>query len=270
MHTSAGRSQAATPISAYGVTVSVESDSDLHDDCLKALPPWFLPGSKAGLTTPKFALTQEPDGGHFTVHCPAGSTATPDRDSAVRRLSGEIELYVAEHAVERVFVHAAAVRLHDQIVCFPGRTMTGKSTLSVALCRAGAEYLSDEYLVVDAAGLAYAYPRTPQLRAGTPYTPASAFGPDEPVGPVDLVVAVSYDSSRRWDVRAVSGAEVVLTLLSNAIAARSRPEECMDAFAQIATVCRGFTGTRGDAQMAAAELSALVRSGDPARFAPRQ
>ena len=72
-------------------------------------------------------------------------------------LERDLQLYVAEQALRRVFVHAGVVGWRGRAIVIPGRTMSGKTTPVRALARAGATYYSDEYAVLDERGRVHPY-----------------------------------------------------------------------------------------------------------------
>src|SRR5205807_5395193 len=81
-----------------------------------------------------------------------------DLDLTLDAFRAEIELFIAEHARNRVFVHAAVLGWKGRAVVVPGPSETGKTTLAVELIRRGAVYLSDEYAVFDARGRVHPFP----------------------------------------------------------------------------------------------------------------
>src|SRR5262245_15118510 len=89
---------------------------------------------------------------------------TMDQDELFQTLENELQLFVAEWAKNRVFVHAGVVAWKGRALVIPGRTLAGKSTLVAALLEAGATYYSDEYAVLDGRGLVHPYPRPLSLR----------------------------------------------------------------------------------------------------------
>jgi hypothetical protein len=78
-----------------------------------------------------------------------------DRRLALGILDAELRMYIALNAPEHVFVHAGVVGVGERAIVLPGRSFAGKTTLVAALVRAGAEYWSDEYAVLDADGLVH-------------------------------------------------------------------------------------------------------------------
>jgi hypothetical protein len=102
---------------------------------------------------------------------------TFDVDQLLDMLESELQLYVAEWAPGRVFVHAGTVAWRGGAVLVPGRSFSGKSTLVAALLRAGATYYSDEYAVLDEQGRVWPYPRRLALRR--PKAPPRRCPPEE-------------------------------------------------------------------------------------------
>ena len=75
-------------------------------------------------------------------------------------------------------VHAGAVLFGNRAVLLPGKSFAGKSSLVAELLRRGATCLSDEYALIDGAGIVHAYPRPLLLRNGghaqTPVLPGTS------------------------------------------------------------------------------------------------
>lgn len=190
----------------------------------------------------------------------------PDGDAVrlevARRTWSEVHLAIATWSPEAVFVHAGAVAWRNQGIIIPGRSMAGKSTLVRALVEQGASYLSDEYAVIDPTGRVHPYLKPLSLRHadGSEMVPARNFGEDStmPV-PVVAVVATSYQPGASWMPETCTGAQVVLPLVENAVAARLAPERVVRhavAVAEGGTVL--FTGSRGDAAAAASAILAQM------------
>ena len=84
--------------------------------------------------------------------------------ACLRAFEADVQLHVAEMAPERVFVHAGVVGYRGRGILLPGRSFAGKSILVRELVRAGAQYYSDEYAVLDSAGGVHPYPRPISIR----------------------------------------------------------------------------------------------------------
>src|SRR6202158_4766995 len=91
---------------------------------------------------------------------------TLDLAEAFAALESDLQLYVAENAPHRLFVHAGVVGWRGNAIIIPGSSFTGKRTLVAALVGAGAPYYSDEYAILDRRGRVHPYPKPLSIRAG--------------------------------------------------------------------------------------------------------
>ena len=178
-------------------------------------------------------------------------------------LRTDAEKFVAATCRDRVFVHAGVVALDGRAIVIPGRSGSGKTTLVQAFLRAGADYLSDEYAVVDPRGRVHAFPRLPMVRGadGTQRRESKesfAFrAPRQPL-PLGLVAVVPYDAAQSFRARDISAARGALELMRNAPAARSLPDMILQTLTRAASRARAVQGTRGDADSAVEELRRLM------------
>ena len=176
----------------------------------------------------------------------------------------DLELWIAEFARRRVFVHAGCVAVDGQAIVLPGRSMSGKSSLTAALVRAGADYYSDEYAVLDNQGLVRPYARKPAIR---PYqgVPAGRVDVEELGGRVGrgparvkLIAVLRFDPGAGWQPEPLTRGPAVLRLLDNTVAARSRPRAVLSALDGATLDARALEGTRGDADDTAARLMSML------------
>jgi hypothetical protein len=174
-------------------------------------------------------------------------------------LEGDIQLYVAEFARPWVFLHAGAVVWRGRAIVLPGSSFAGKSTLVAALLRAGAQYLSDEYAVLDRHARVYPYSRRLSLRIGrqaplrcTPFD-LGAETCREPA-PIGLVGLFSFRPSSCGEVCRLSSAQALLGLLLHAVPARQRPRDVLEALTRIVAKVSVLSGERGEADAFAAWL----------------
>ncbi len=185
---------------------------------------------------------------------------------ATEALLSDMELWVAEYARNKVFVHAGCVVKDGQAIVLPGRSMSGKSSLTAALVRAGGVYYSDEYTVLDHRGLVRAYPRPLNIRPHSGSegrsVPVEALGMAARRGPahVKLVAALRYDLAAGWNIESLTPSQAALRLLDNTVAARTRPRAVLTALEALTKHLRAFEGTRGDADQAAALLLEMLSS----------
>jgi len=168
-----------------------------------------------------------------------------------RWLEDHLHRYVAEQGPRRVFVHAGAVGWKGSAVLIPGRSYSGKSTLVAALVRAGADYISDEYAVLDRRGRVHPFPAPLSLRRGLAtrrLTPEALGGraASRPI-PVGWILATRYREGSRWRPRALTPGQAVLQLLAHTVPARSRPAMALAALRAAASRAKAVRSPRGEA-----------------------
>ncbi len=194
-------------------------------------------------------------------------------------LESDLQLYVADRARRRLFVHAGVVGWRGRAIVIPGRSFSGKSMLVAALVRAGATYYSDEYAVFDAQGRVHPYPRPLALRH-EPEGRASKFQPEDVGGPpgvkplpVGLVVVTSYRQGARWRPRRLSPGRAVMALLAHTVSARRQPKRSLATLREVVPQALVLKGVRGEAKemvdsllsRASERLSNVSVDNDPAR-----
>jgi hypothetical protein len=179
---------------------------------------------------------------------------TLDSDEVVRLFGSDLERYIAEEAVGRIFVHAGVVGWGRRAIIMPARSFSGKTTLVAALVRAGATYYSDEYAVFDRQGRVHPFPRPLSMRdtqghALAPVRP-EALGGCTGHGPlaVGLVAVTRYRPGAAWRPRALSAGEAVLALMANAVAVRRQPRATLAVLRRAAIGARTVGGVRGPAE----------------------
>jgi hypothetical protein len=182
-------------------------------------------------------------------------------DEALEAFAGDVELYVAERATRRVFVHAGVVGWRGRAIVVPGRSFSGKTTLVEELVRAGATYYSDEYAVFDPKGRVHPFPRPLSVRHDGGQVqerrPMESLGsvPGERPLPVGLVAVTEYKPRvLGWRPRRLSAGQGVLELFAHAVAARRRPEAVLTALAGATADALILKGRRGEAGRAAATI----------------
>jgi len=247
---------------AYGRTVAVEAPEDALDVVRRRLPATYTstdtsPEREWGLQqhSADYWMASDPDGS-------VGGGATSV--DAVEMLLSSLELWVAEHARDRIFVHAGCAVRDGRAIVIPGRTMSGKSSLAIALVRAGAQYYSDEFAVLDRRGRVHPYPRPLSIR---PYDGTARHRLDVAdigghVGTggaqVGVIAHLQYDADAGWSVEELTPGRAALALIDNTVAARSRPRAMLTAVGQATVSARAVSGRRGDADEAALMLLDLL------------
>lgn len=252
---------AGISFTSYGVRVGVRvNDATILEQLLDRFPPGWKPssslvverlyslvcgGSQRGRNVRRFNLLY----GDI-----ARLVRSLDEDEVFETFESDLQLYVAEAARRRVFVHAGVVGWNGRAILIPGRSHTGKTTLTAEFVRAGATYYSDEYAVLDSSGKVHAYPKALAIRNGNDSRQekrrVESLGGRAGVKPlsVALVVITEFKKGARWRPRQLSAGNGALALLANTVSARSRPEAALFALQQVVSHARILKSARGEAR----------------------
>lgn len=181
--------------------------------------------------------------------------ATPKLHQAIDAFESDLQLFVAETAPRRVFVHAGVVGLRGRAVVIPGRSFSGKTSLVAALVKAGATYYSDEYAVLDDRGRVHHYARPLSIREnGYLNRPrkyeVEALGGRAGKRPlrVGMVIVSKYKPGSRWRPRRLSEGEGALELMANTVSARRQPGAMLESIRRVVSEAPVFKGDRGEAR----------------------
>jgi hypothetical protein len=176
-----------------------------------------------------------------------------DEEPVYDALESDLQLYVAERAERRAFIHAGVVGWKGKAVVMPGRSFSGKTTLTRELIRAGALFYSDEYAVLDARGRVHPFHRPLQIRENgtarqTRYT-VEALGGERGTKPlpVGLVIMSEYRSGALWKPRKLSAGQGTLAMMEHSVSARRQPEVVLETLQQVVTGAPVLKGVRGEA-----------------------
>jgi|SRR5467141_225970 hypothetical protein len=181
-------------------------------------------------------------------------------DQVLATLETDLHRYTAEATSDVTFLHAGVVGWQGRAIVFPGRSLSGKTTLVREMLRLGATYYSDEFAVVDSSGLVHPFARPLGIRedssyAQTKYT-AERLGAASGVKPLPMGMAVicKYEAGARWQPAPLSQGQGALELLANSVAVRSRPHQTLRRLHKLVRHSVFIQGTRGEAQEAAASI----------------
>jgi hypothetical protein len=188
-----------------------------------------------------------------------------DADALHESLESQIRMHVAEFAPEHSFVHSGVVAWKGGAIIVPGRSFTGKSTLTAALLRAGATYLSDEYAVIDQDGMVHPYVKPIALRENGGYVSTNhaverftELAPQDVALPLRAVVKAPYEAGATWEPRPVSAGTGVLLLLDNCVGVRRDPKRTMATLRRAVEGALILEGPRGEADETARRLLARL------------
>ena len=256
--------RAARSVRVLGRRLRLESNrSEALDKLLELVPPMWIPCEGAPVERVySLRVARERNGRtspalHRLLENGETVTVAPSLDWVFKTFDWRLKAYLAEHARQRVIVHAGAVGWKGRAIVLPGASMSGKTSLVAALLRAGASYYSDEYAVLDRRGRVHPYPTPLQVRdertlMQTP-RPAQDLGGEvgaKPL-PVGLIVVSRYRPGARWRPRRLSRGEAMLRMVANAVSARRNPALVLPVLSAAVGAATAWIGTRGEADAAA-------------------
>jgi hypothetical protein len=190
----------------------------------------------------------------------------PGREYALMALDDQIQSHLALEAPAFIFVHAGVVADGRCAIMMPGPSFAGKTTLVRSLVEAGALYYSDEFAVLDAAGLVHPYARPLSYRPpnGEPSVDCrvdqlGGVAGEQPL-PVGLVLAARYRPGAEWDPQPLSPGAGALTLLENAVPAQDRPDQTIRHISRAIAGATVLRGERGEAHEIAGRLLDTLRA----------
>ncbi len=251
-------------LKAYGRSIGIGGPDPVLERARERLPPTYRLTAAPPERT--WTVDHRRRNGWAVRVDDLGLSEHEDEPAATEALLSDLELWVAEHARRAVFIHAGCVVAGERAIVVPGYSLSGKTTLTAALVRAGAAYYSDEFAVLDHRGNVRPYPRPLSMRVRANITeriPAAELGGRVGRGPapVGLIAALEYDADAGFAVEREMGSRAALQLVPHAIPALSRPRATLLAIQRASSTAIAVRGKRGDADDAASALLDLLLAG---------
>lgn len=258
-------------VSAFGVRVGIRVNvSGLMPRVLLSLPPGWR--KSRGRIVPRMYSLMAADGcrraGVRRLHVLYVDSRLAARNAALDRVLDELETdlhrYTAESASDMTFLHAGAVGWQGRAILFPGRSLSGKTTLVREILRLGALYYSDEYAVVDGRGRVHPFARPLGIREDGSRAQTNVavdrLGATAGVEPLRTaaVVITEYQAGARWQPDPLSPGQGALELLGHSVAVRNQPEQTLSRVLELARRAVFIRGPRGEASEAAAAILHLA------------
>jgi hypothetical protein len=250
---------------SYGSVLDIRAGSpQLLERLVARLPPFARPTTSRGEPHLLMSLRDAGpcacgDSHPVPVLYRWGTEVTGALDELLALFYQQVKFYVARRTPDRVFVHAGVVGWRGRAILMPGASMSGKTSLTVALVNAGATYYSDEYAVIDERGLVHPFPQDLGLRSSTGpeqhLTSARSLGwvaGTTPL-PVGLVVLAPYRAGA-WRVRALTRARGLLQLLPHTVQHLDHPERVLSSVGTAVASATFLKGLRGDATVASRRI----------------
>jgi hypothetical protein len=244
---------------SFGARVGVIADSpEVLERIPALLPPHAQPCPSSAAEGWLSVLARAGGSYDFLID---GSPVTTGIDLAfaLTLLEAQLRIFVGLHAPNRIFIHAGVVAHEGRAIVIPGRSFAGKTTLVLALVRAGALYYSDEFAILDDEGLVHPYAKPVSVRDGNQIQndhDIERFGGiagEEPLR-VGAVVFSEYRRGAEWNPTELSPGRGALSLFANTLAAMKRTEEAMRAIKLAVDGVLMLEGERGEADAMAQDL----------------
>jgi hypothetical protein len=222
-------------IESYGVRVKIQAATrqlldDAEEVARKALLGRLRPTPSSGANH-SFAIDLEDD--DTLVLFQNGIRITYDRTRArfFRFFDSLLRITVAEHAENRVFIHAGVVGWKGKAIVIPANSFQGKTTLVRELITRGADYYSDEYAILDEDGLVHAFPRDLSIRyldGGTrerqvKIEELGAKAGTTPI-PIGVVLLTEYIENATWQPEQLTAGQGIMEVIPHTIPRRFNPE----------------------------------------------
>ncbi len=189
--------------------------------------------------------------------------AAIDQPVDASEVDGHLEWAVLEalarHVRTFVLLHAGVVAWHGRAILLPGHSHAGKSSLTAALVRAGADYGSDDCAAIGPDGLIHPLARRMALRqrdGRMERVDVRDWGARVAAAPIapGLVVVARYVTDATWCPRVLTPGEAVHAMIPHVFGLARAPARTLAALASVAEAARTIEGTRGEAAPVAAWL----------------
>jgi hypothetical protein len=180
----------------------------------------------------------------------------------------QLRFALAQFSKRKIFVHGGAIGWNGKVAVFPGSTHSGKSHLVAELIKAGADYFSDEHVVLDDKGFVHPWLKPLSIRDGHQGRQRNVW--PEALGarvatkplPVSLVLSTYFRPAAIWNPQTLTPAVGALELVANAISARKYPERAMSVLAATAERALIVKSDRPDAKDVLGRIFELLESAD--------
>lgn len=182
---------------------------------------------------------------------------------ALQEVITDLQVLIAGKIENRVFIHAAVVAIDGKAIILPGQSGVGKSTITSALIRLGAQYLSDEFALIDSMGMVHPYARYLAIKNptfGVKRLSPEAFGAlsFEGIAAPKAVVFARFKPSGSNVLIKLSRSELILNCMPHCLGIRSQVPETLASLNALSMRVQGYSAERGEAEEFAKVLLDLL------------
>lgn len=250
-------------LQSFGLVVEFRTDDpELLERAPEVLSGWHVRPADAGPASVRFSALRD---GTLTMNETTIARVVPRAAVTLDVLEVTLRHHLALHAPDHVFIHSGVVAVDGVGIVLPGNSFSGKTTLVARMVAQGATYYSDEYAVVDAAGMIHPYPRPLRLRPESGIRTAMTSVPiarhqigRDPVR-AGLIVATHHQIGAEWRPERSTPGDGAIALMGHTVSARSDPRRSLAAARAVAQGTVMLSGPRGEAAAAAAALLTTAR-----------
>ncbi|MBX3282177.1 MAG: hypothetical protein KF756_06830 [Acidobacteria bacterium] len=220
-------------LTSFGVNLRFESrNARLLQKALETADRALIGNLKPSKKRPDhtFVFGRDRERGCFVEHNGELATCGEIERGVFKYFDSYLRVRVGEYCPNRVFVHSGVVGINGKALLIPGNSFSGKSTLVLELVKLGAEYLSDEFAIIDERGNVHPYARPINMRAddGTyrPYTvDVSKNGRSKAPRtlPIGAILFTSYKENSRFRPQIMTPAAGIMSITPFTLPIRVSP-----------------------------------------------
>jgi hypothetical protein len=211
-----------------------------------------------------FAVSAGPDGTVYLWLNGEQVTYDTSRPRLFKFFDSLLRITIAEHAIGKVFVHAGVVGWKDLGIVIPAKSFSGKTTLVNELIRNGADYYSDEYAILDEAGLVQTFPRDLSIRYIDGGTREKRINPEligakvgaRPIR-IGMVLLTEFVENAKWEPQRLTIGQGIMEMIPHTIPRRFNPEFSLKVLNTAVSDAIILKSARGDAAEFAVEVLAF-------------
>lgn len=257
---------------SYGVRVEIAgNDAELVMEAADTARRSLLGNFKvvkSGKPDQLFELTAAPAGRYFRVAKNGQELAGGrSRFKFIKFFDTLVRVGVGESAPEHVFLHAGVVGWRGKAIVMPADSFQGKSTLVTELVRAGADYYSDDFAILDAEGRVHPFARRISMRGTDKAGRMTLYDHSaEELGgrqgreaiPVGAIIFTRYSENGRWRPKLLSPGQGAMQALPFTLSLHTRPEFSLRVLNSAASRAIIASSLRGNAEKFARTLLNFV------------
>ena len=251
-------------VSAFGLSILVEADSDLAYQLLQRSVFPSLERSRFDIDCADLHIRVIRCGDQFQLFFDDRWIKSSNHPSGLlRSMIDCLDRAVVAGLKDLHAVHAGAVLIANRALLLPGASHSGKSSLVPELLRCGARCFSDEYALIDRQGRVHSYPRPLMIRCGAtdqrfalPENFNSSIA--DVSAPVGWILSLRFSPSSGWSVAATSQSQGMISLLQNTPHAMADSSGLVASLHRAAYTARCYAGLRGEAQDAAGQILRII------------